>query len=204
MTSSSQTLYTHSIKSTTYKIISLTGALILIFCSSLSQAAVIYDFYGICGNSCSSIAQGTLVLNDSYIPGTELSGGDYISWHFRSSAGSYALNSPYNSGENGMWGILPQHIGSANFFLDFGGENTYFETGYPRADLYNTPPGSWLNTGPEPAQCHIISCDHFNFVHADGAHHLWVRRITEPASIFLFFIGLAGLYFSKTNKLTLS
>jgi hypothetical protein len=75
----------------------------LYFVTFSVNAAVIYTFEGICSEGCSGIATGVLTLEDSYIPGTQVSDNDFISFSYSSSSGSFeiptnlALNRIHNS-----------------------------------------------------------------------------------------------------------
>jgi hypothetical protein len=68
-----------------------------------ANAAVIYTFEDICRGSCSDVATGSLALENSYTPRTQVPDDDFISFSYSSSPGSFeipanpALNRIHNS-----------------------------------------------------------------------------------------------------------
>lgn len=189
----------------TYRTILCSIAAILFTATTLNcNAVIIYDFYGTCSQGCTLAARGTLVLNDSYVAGTEVTASDYVAWDFAILEGSYSLNDPRLTGMSTMLGSLPVYSGRADFLLDFGGES-YFSTGEPFrvGDPDRIPTGSWSNLGPEPRACTIDHCYGVEDLSSWGSHHLWIRRVPEPTTLALLLgsLVLLRLIGSTQNRL---
>ena len=166
------------------------SAVILLFVlvGPVANATIIYSFIGVCDPIvCTGTAKGTLVLEDSYVPGTLPSSSDYVSWSLESSAGMFELNDPDLAGFNGIIaGALPERAGTADFLIDYIGDGTFFQTAKTDG-FFGGSAGSWMNRGPEP----------FNSSTTDklpipmsGPMHTWIRRVPEPAIVAMMLIGL--------------
>lgn len=173
----------------------LLGVIVVTLVMQTAHAGVIYDFYGYddCpAGSCTTIATGTLWLND------DLSFSD---WQFRNllTGTSYTLSDPAIAGFNGLFGTLPASSGIADILLDFIGENTFFTTG-PGAEVNGMSglPAGWQHSGiealqPTDEEGNITPLQQqLNQMALAGATHSWVRQLQEiPEPGMLALLGLA-------------
>ena len=163
---------------------------VLFFMSLSVNSAVIYNFEGVCNAGCSGLATGSLILADSYTPGTQASDIDFISFSYSSSSGSFeipsdlALNRIYNS-------VLPAANETSISWVEIDavqsgtGLNACGSAGTP--DFYHCPyDGFWaVEWDPEG-----ISRD-------TGLSYSWTlvetSAVPVPSAVWLFSSGLIGL-----------
>ena len=141
-----------------------------------AEAAVIYDWSGLCDSGCAGQATAVLTLEDTYVPGTQLVGADFISFSYSSSSGSFDI--PADAALDGLSvaSVLPVVSGQAPILLDIDGPGTLFDSQLG---------GGWLSLFT-PAG-----------INDGGAEHQWVLRqsvdLTAPGPLSLLALGLAGL-----------
>ena len=140
-----------------------------------AEAAVIYDWSGLCDSGCAGQASAVLTLEDTYVPGTELVSADFISFSYSSSSGAYDI--PADAAFDGfsVASVLPVVSGPAQILLDIDGPGTLFDS---------LPGGGWLSLFAAAG------------ISDGGDEHQWVLRTTDltaPGPLSLLALGLAGL-----------
>ena len=149
--------------------------LVMAMAAPKADAVVIYDWSGLCDSGCAGQATAVLTLEDSYLPGTQVMGADFISFSYSSSRGAYDI--PADAALDGFSvpSILPVVSGAAQILLDIDGPGTLFDS---------LPGGGWLSLFA-PAG-----------IDDGGDEHQWVLRTTDltaPGPLSLLALGLAGL-----------
>lgn len=140
-----------------------------------AEAVVIYDWSGLCESGCAGQAAAALTLEDTYVPGTQVMGADFISFSYSSSSGSFDI--PADAAFDGfsVASVLPVVSGQAQILLDIDGPGTLFDS---------QPGGGWLSLFA-PAG-----------ISDGGDEHQWTLRTTDltaPGPLSLLALGLAGL-----------
>ena len=142
-------------------------------------AAVIYDWSGICDEGCTGQASAVLTLANTYVPGTQVMAGDFISFSYSSDSGSYSI--PADAGLELIFGpaVLPVVSGSATIGFDF--------TDVGR--LFQTQPGGWTSLFAS------LNIDH------SGTGSEWVlRSLNAPGPLSLLALGLVGLALARQRR----
>lgn len=158
--------------------VGLTAAIVVLALTTpKAEAVVVYDWSGLCGSGCAGQATAVLTLEDTYVPGTQVMGADFISFSYSSSSGSFDI--PADAAFDGfsVASVLPVVSGAAHILLDIDGPGTLFDS---------QPGGDWLSLFT-PAGISDLDL---------GDEHQWVLRTTDltaPGPLSLLAIGLAGL-----------
>lgn len=138
-----------------------------------AEAIVIYDFTGSCSFGCTGQATAVLILDDTYVPGTQVVAADFIAISYSSDAGSYQI--PPDAGLELIFGpaVLPAVAGEATIGLDFTDAGRIFQT---------AGAGVWASLFVS------LGIDH------GGTEYEWVlRQLPAPGPLSLLALGLVGL-----------
>jgi hypothetical protein len=143
-------------------------------------AAIVYDFSGECTDVCTGQGTATMVLTDTYIPGTSFTISQFVSMSYSSSSIDYSFSASeiltlYAS-------LMPAVSGAGNVNIDWLQDETGFIS----------------NTTEWKSSCGNISlCTVSNGALVDtGAIGTWTLRTSEvpiPQALWLFGSGLLGL-----------
>lgn len=153
------------------------------------NAAVVYNFEGICISGCSGVSTGVLTLTDSYTPETQVTDADFISFSYSSSSGSFNIPADLALNRFNM-GVLPASSGPSIEWVEID------------AVLSNT---SLHACGPAGAPAEFCPSDNYwsalwrsAGVYDDkGLSHTWTLvdagTVPIPAAVWLFGSGIIGL-----------
>ena len=144
-----------------------------------AHAVVIYDFTGVCDLRCTGQATAVLTLADTYVPGTQVTDADFVSFSYNSDSGSY--NVPPDAGLELIFGpaVLPAVSGQATISFDFTDAGR----------LFQTSAGSWSSVFAS------LGIDH------GGTEYEWVlRELPAPGPLSLLALGLAGLMLAGRRR----
>ena len=155
----------------------LTAAIVALgMAAPQAEALVIYDFTGACDFGCTGQASAVLTLADTYVPGTQVTSADFISFSYDSDSGFY--NVPPDAGLELIFGpaVLPAVSGQATISFDFTDAGR----------LFQTSPSSWGSVFAS------LGIDH------GGTEYEWVlRELPAPGPLSLIALGLVGLALAK-------
>jgi hypothetical protein len=148
-----------------------------VFQAAPARADVVFDFSGICDqNTCSGTGTGVLTLTDSYVFGSVINAGNFISVDYSSSDVNLEIVSPEAqvllgglNADGSLVGILLVQV--------MTGTNPFFEVAPP-------PDGFFINT--DRGQM-------FTFTLVGGA-------VPEPSTWAMLLLGFAGLGYAGYRK----
>ena len=154
-----------------------------------AQAVVVYQWSGVCTNGCTGTATGVLTLSDTYVPGTDVSASQFISFSYNSNNGSFTIPgsmtyNPLNSFENNsqnLVGPLPVGSGPGGIFVDAVESSSWFGTDFPFGE------GTWQ---------FVISP---SVVNDRGNSYQW-SLVPIPAALPLFLSALAVFGFVARRR----
>lgn len=143
-----------------------------------AEAVVIYDWTSTCTTGCTGQASAVLTLEDTYVPGTEVTDADFISFSYSSSRGAYEI--PADAALLSLVSFerasLPTVSGAGDIRMQFAVLRTIFFASRSSWQSAFAPNGIGMDSG--------------------GANTWTLRQptaLSSPGPLPLFALGFAGL-----------
>jgi PEP-CTERM motif len=161
---------------------SATAALFLagsLFQAAPARANIVFDFSGVCANSCGATASGRLTLSNNYAFGSDLTAADFISFEYSSSSFSFDISSADSP-------VLSGGLNADGSFNSTGFMDVVSAAGFPFFDS-GLIPVQFLAKVTEFGAPDFGST--FAFTLVTGA-------VPEPSTWTMILIGFGGLGFA--------
>jgi hypothetical protein len=121
----------------------------LLLTTSQAFGSLVYDFTGNCTIRCAGEATATIILSESYEPGTESAYEQFVQFSYNSSRYSFSYTEleRQDLSPNSLRGVFPAETSSSvDVFINFPGGGTYFGM-EPSGRWYSDGPGSFWDEG---------------------------------------------------------